>query len=328
MTQGELKGKIGDRFKAVRFRTYVLTAIIVTVLVFYYMVNVATRASIAWIDFILICIVQILAHFIYYPDGKIYGQKDEVFVANRTAYNTKAKQVNTEDKHESLREFCEWEYNERKRQYVLTQCGYIGISERELEALKKKDKQELKHIEEFKWTEKVGDQEIEKVVKFSRSKRKLLYDLIYKPIPVEKNNDSTIMTAVENNKSRKITDESKPYDRNQHIKRLLWTGLISAVMAYVIYTVRDNFGIAEFVQILLCVFSLVATAVTSYTSGEQSTRVYKSTFYLELANFLEEFLEWEKKHRASTTPIVEIKAQDQYGARLANALTQTNELKE
>lgn len=328
MAQGELKGKIGDRFKAVRFRTYVLTVIIVTVLVFYYMVNVATRASIAWIDFILLCIVQLLAHFIYYPDGKIYGQKDEVFIANRTAYNERAKQVNTEDKHESLREFCEWEYKERKRQYILTECGYIGISERELEALKKKDKKELKHIEEFKWTEKVGDQDVEKIVKFSRSKRKLLYDLIYKPIPVEKNNDSTIMTAVENNKSKKITDESKPYDRRAHIRKFLWTLLIGAVMAYVIYTVRDNFGLAEFVQILLCVFSLVATAVTSYTSGEQSTRVYKSTFYLELANFLEEFLEWEKKHRASTTPIVEIKSQDQNGARLANVLTQTNELKE
>lgn len=295
MGQGEFKNKIGDRFKAVRFRTLVLTAIIVVVLFFYYMVNVATRQSIAWIDFILLCIVQLLAHFIYYPDGQLYGQKDPAYVSNRANYNEKADQVNNEDKHESLRKFCDYEYEERKRRYVLTQCGYIGISLKELKELTKLPKKELKKLDEWKTTEEVNGEEKEKVVKFSGRKRKLLLDLIYKPIPVEKNNDSTIMSAVENNESKRISDKSKPFDRRAHIRRFLWTALIGGVMAYVIYTVRDNFGMAEIVQIAMCIFSLVGTAVTSYNTGEQSSKVYKSEFYLQLGNFLDEFLEWDKK---------------------------------
>lgn len=295
MGQGELKNKIGDRLKAVRFRTFVLTAIIVVVLFFYYMVNVATRQSIAWIDFILLCIVQLLAHFIYYPDGQLYGQRDPSYIANRNNYNNKADKVNEEDRHESLREFCEYEYEQRKKRYILTQCGYIGISLKELVELTKLSKKELKKLDEWKTKEVIDGEEKEKVVKFSWRKRKLLLDLIYKPIPVEKNNDGTIMSAVENNGSERITDESKPFDKRAHIRKFLWTLLIGGVLSYVIYTVRDNFGLAEIVQIAMCIFSLVATAVTSYNTGEQSSKVYKSEFYLQLGNFLDEFLEWDKK---------------------------------
>lgn len=305
MAQGEYKKAIGDRFQSVRFRTWTLTAIIVVVLIFYYLVNVTTRNAISWIDFLLLCVVQLLAHFIYFPDGDLFGQKDPSFIANRDNYNTKADNVNLEDKHESLREFCDYEYKERKKRYILTQCGYIGISLREFEELKKLSKKQLKHLQEHTFTEKVKDEkgeekDKEKIVKFSRQKRKLLLDLMFKPLPVQKNHPETIMSAVENDGSKKIKDGSKGYARWAHVKKFLTAILFGGVLAYVAYTVRDGFGLAEIVAIIMCMFSLVATAVMSFTSGEQCSRVYKSRFYLELGNFLDEFFEWDKHPKQST----------------------------
>lgn len=296
MAQGEKYQKaIGNRFATVRFRTWTLTAIIVVVLVFYYMVNVTTKESLSWIDFLLLCIVQVLAHMIYFPDGDLFGQKDPSYISNRDNYNAKADLINIEDRHENLRVFCDYEYEQRKKRYILTQCGYIGISLKELEDLTKLPKKELKKLEEWKTIEIVNGEEKEKVVKFSHSKRKLLYNLIFKPIPVEKNDPATIMSAVENDGSRKIKDGSKSYARGSHIKKFLQAILGGFTLAYVIYTVRDGFGLSEVVSIVMCIFSLFATAVTSFTMGEQTSRVYKSRFYLELGNFIDEFIEWDKK---------------------------------
>lgn len=293
MTKGDYGKAIGTRFAAVRFRTYTLTAIMVIVLFLYYMVNVSTKNAISWIDFALICTVQLLSHFIYFPEGNNFGQKDPTFIARKDSYNEKAEKVNIEDKHESLRDFCEYDYEQRKKRYILTQCGYIGISLKELEDISLKTKKEIKTIEEYRYTEN----DKEKVVKFSRKKRKLLYNLIYKPIPVEKNHEETIVSAVERDGTEPIKDSSKSFAKWIHIKRFLMTCLVGAVMAYVYYTVRESFGLAECVAIAICLFSLFAIAVTSYNAGEQCSKVYKSKFYLELGNFLDEFFEWDKKYK-------------------------------
>ena len=295
MEKGEMKRAIGDRFGAVRFRTWSMTIVIMVVLVFYYMANVTTKQTISWIDCVLICTVQFLAHFIYFPDGEIYGQKDPAFVQNRNNYNVKADKINMEQLHGSLREFCDYEYEERKKRYVLTQCGYIGITKDILDELHKLDKKQIKNLDYYKTKEVVNGEEVEKVIRFSNSKRKMLYNLIYKPIPVQKNHPETIMSAVENDGSQSIKDGSIGYKKRYRWLTIGRIFLIGSVMAYIGYTARNGFGIAEIVSILMCFFSLFATAVTSYNSGEQCQKVYKSRFYLELGNFIDEFMAWNKR---------------------------------
>ena len=124
----------------------------------------------------------------------------------------------------------------------------------------------------------------------------MLYNLIYKPLPVQKNHEATIMSAVENDGSKAIKDGSIVYKKVNYAKKFLMVALIGFVLAYVGYTVRDGFGLAEVVSIIMCMFSLFATAVTSFSAGEQCSRVHKSRFYLELGNFIDEFFEWNKKH--------------------------------
>ena len=294
MEKGEIKNGIKNRLSTVRFRTYFLTAVISVVLVFYYIVNVTARATISWIDFIFLCVVQLLAHFIYFPDGDLYGQKDKTYIAHRDAYNQKAEKIDMEQLHGSLRKFCDYEYEERKKRYVLTQCGYIGITFEELGKLHELNKKEIKKLDSFKTKEIVNGEEKEKIIRFNHKKRAMLYNLIYKPLPIQKNNPDTIQSAIENDGSRAISDGSVTYKKSYRYMTLFRIVIIGVVLAYVGYTVRDGFGLAEIVSIVMCLFSLFATAVTSFSSGEQCSKVYKSRFYLELGNFIDEFFEWNK----------------------------------
>lgn len=301
MTKGEeFKEQIKERVTSVRLRTLSLTIALVIALIFYYLVNVATKQSISWIDFVLICLCQILAQTIYFPDGEIFGTKDKTYISNRGNYNDKAEQINMSGKHESLQEYCDYEYEQRKKRYILTQCGYIGISENDLEKLKEKSKTDLKHIKKYerKETIQVNGEDVEKVfvVHFSARKRKLLYNLIFKPLPVQKNNPETIMSAVENDGSEKIKDTSIPFKRRSYVRKILMAILLGLIFGYSMYTMRDGIGFGEIVSIIFCLVSLFGTAVTAFSSGETCTKVYKSRFYLELGNFIDGFLEWDKTH--------------------------------
>ena len=61
-TISELGKKVGTRTLAVRTRTWTLTIAILVSLALYIVVNVTTRQTINWIDFVLLSIMQILAH--------------------------------------------------------------------------------------------------------------------------------------------------------------------------------------------------------------------------------------------------------------------------
>lgn len=296
MGKGENFGAITGRVKSVRFRTWITTGILLVMLSFYYIMSVTTKASLSWIDFVLLCVVQVVAHSIYFPDGELFGEKDPAYIRNKDTYNTKADKIIDEKKHESLRAYCDYEYEERKQRYIITQCGYIGITFDEFKILKQLSKKEMRRLDHFETTEIIDGKEEKKIIQFGRRKKKMLYNLVFRPLPVEKNHPETIMSAVENDGSKKIKDTSISFKRANYMRKFFMAILFGAMMAYVAYTVRDGFGLAEFTQIVMCVASLIITAVFAYASGETCTKVYKSRFYLELGNFIDEFFEWDTKH--------------------------------
>ena len=140
MGENETKTKgVKQRFETVRLRTWALTGSIVIALIFYFVVTVSTRQAISWVDFVLLCIMQFVTHSTYFPDGDLFGQKDEVYQKNKKSYNTKADKINDEHKINRLREYCKFEFEERKQRYIETQCGILGITLEELEDIKEKD---------------------------------------------------------------------------------------------------------------------------------------------------------------------------------------------
>lgn len=284
-----------SRIATIRIRTWTLTLAILISLALYILVNVTTRQSINWIDFALLCVMQIILHSLYFPDGDLFGQKDSAYISNKIAYNTKANEINNKKEISNLRKYCDFEFEERKERYILNQCSIIGITLEELEMLKQKTEKEIKELEKIETKEIIDGEEKGRLIFFSKHKRKMLYNLIFKPIPVEKNYPETIMSAVENNGNKAIRDGSISYKAQSYIRKILTAVVIGGIFAYIGYTLRDGFGFAQVVQIVIYVTTMFATSVMAFTSGETCSKVHKSHFYLELANFIDGFNEWNSK---------------------------------
>ena len=301
MAENKYTKTIKDRASTIRLRTWTLTLAITVTLVFYFLVQVSTKQIINPVDFVFLCIVQIITHCLYFPDGDLYGQKNQSFIDNKTAYNDKASEINQHRRIGKLREYCKVEYEERKQRYILNECGAIDITIDELNILKQLGEKEIKHLKkyEFKYmvtTEDGSQEEQSKLIFFSKVKRKKLYDLIFKELPVEPNHPETIMSAVENNGTKAVKDGSVAYKTHSYIRKILQAVVIGGIFAYIGYTVRDGIGIAEIVQILMYLTSLFSTAVMSFSSGETCSKVYKSHFYVDLVNFIDGFNERNGTH--------------------------------
>ena len=284
-----------QRFETVRLRTWTLTLAILISLALYIVVNVSTRQSINWVDFILLCTMQIVVHSLYFPDGDIFGQKDTAFISNKGAYNKKANEINEKKEIANLRKYCNFEFEERKQRYIQNQCGLIGITIEELELLKQHDEKYILELQSFETKEIVNGEEKSRLIFFSKHKRKILYDLIFKPLPVEKNYPETIMSAIENNGNKAIRDGSISYKIHSYIRKILTAVVVGGIFAYIGYTLRDGFGFAQVVQICMYITTLFTTAVMAFSSGEICSKVHKSHFYLDLANFIDGFNEWNSK---------------------------------
>lgn len=284
-----------NRLTTVRLRTWTLTLAIVVSLIFYLLVNVTTKQDVNWVDFILLCTLQIVVYSLYFPDGDLFGQKDTAFISNKKAYNEKATEINQQKQIAKLREYCKAEYEERKQRYILNELGKLEMTQEELELFKEKTEKEIKELDYFEVKEKVNGEEKSKLIFFSKYKKKILYNLLFKPLPIEENHPETIMSAVENDGNKAIKDGSIAYKTQSYIRKVLMAVVVGGVFAYIGYTVRDGFGWVEVVSICMYLTTLFTTAVMAFTSGETCSKVYKSHFYLDLANFIDGFNEWNSK---------------------------------
>ena len=144
----------------------------------------------------------------------------------------------------------------------------------------------------YKTKEIIDGEEKSRLIVFSKYKKKLLLDLLFEPSPVEENYPETIISAVENDGNKAIKDSSISYKKRSYIRKVLLAVVVGGIFAYIGYTVRDGFGWVEIVSICMYLTTLLTTAVTAFTSGETCSKVYKSHFYLDLANFIDGFNEW------------------------------------
>lgn len=283
---------VTSRMVTIRIRTWTLTLAIIIALMLYLLVNVTTKQAINWIDFLLLCTVQIIVHSLYFPDGDLFGQKDTAFISNKSAYNEKATDINQNKEIAQLRKYCKYEFEQRKQRYILNVLGEIGITEEEYVQLKQKTEKEIKEMKTFETKEIINGEEKGRLIVFSKHKNKLLLNLLFKPLPVEENHPETIMSAVENDGNRAIKDGSISYKAHSYIRKILMAVVVGGIFAYIGYTVRDGFGWTEIVSICMCLTTLFTTAVMAFTSGETCSKVHKSHFYLDLANFIDGFKEW------------------------------------
>lgn len=294
MEAKDFKGNVGQRMSSIRLRAIVLTVGIVLGLILYIFVNLITRQAMSWIDFCLLVVLQYLVYVTYFPEGENYGERDEKYIKSKDAYNDKATAVNEEHKINKLREFCKVDYQRRLQTYIETECGALDITLEELEQLKKLDEKQIKSLKQYTFKEPTKDNpDGEKMIIFSRHKRKRIYNLIFKPLPVEENHPETILSAVENNGYKAIKNGAKSFKRRSYILKIVLVIVSAVILAYIGYQARDGVGLEEIFRMFMYLFTIVANATTAYTTGETCTKVYKKRFYIDLVNFIDEFREWE-----------------------------------
>ena len=272
------------RVKIIRLRTWTLTLTITALLILYIFVTLAINSKIEWIDFAITAGIQISTHFAYFADGERYGETDEFYVSARKSYNDNAARIMAESTVEELREYCEVDYEQRKKDYISDACGAIGISVAELEEISKMPEKEIRAIKT--WESK------SRIVYFDRAKRKALVKLIFGKNPVEKNQPATVLSAVDRDYVAAIKDGSNFYRKASHATRLFKSIIVGGILAYIGYNIRDGLSYAAVIKSCVFIGSMITTAVSSYIAGEKASREYRKQFYLELALFIDAFFSW------------------------------------
>lgn len=286
MEKKNYKEAISNRVTSIRIRTWTLTLAIIVALVFTFLVSLTKREKFDVISFVLVCAVQIIVYCIYFPDGELYGEKDDIYISNKNVYNEKAGEISSNKRVARLRNYCDYEFSQRIERYIENECAIIGITRDEFNSLKGLDRKYLKKLETYT----IDD----KTIYFTKRKVKRLYNLIYGTLPVEKNSAETIMSAVENDGVKAISDGSVTFKKNSYVKKFFTAIVIGGVFGYIGYETKNGIGLKEITSIIMYLTSIFSTAVMSYTSGETCSRVYKSRFYVDLINYIDSFNEWNE----------------------------------
>lgn len=278
-----------ERVSSVRARTWTLTLAILVALILYFLVSVVWKDSINFIDLLVSATIQIIMHVTYFPDGEIFGTRDKKFTSNKDAYNKLASEINEKRQVGKLREYCDYEYEQRKERYIKTKCGAIGITLEELELFKSVPPKNLKSKEYDSF--KVGE---DKVIYLTKRKRKVIYDLLYNEIPIERNSADTILSCIETNFTKAIKDTSGAFKNQTHIKKIFSALVVGTFLAYIGFSARQGEIFFLVVKVVMHLVSAFTTAVLSFSKGETCTKINKNNYYIELCLFLENFKEWNK----------------------------------
>ena len=293
MEKKEFVGKLKSGSHTIRLRTWTLSVAIIGAIILYFLVQVGFDNEVNFVDLLFLSTIQIVVHFLYFPDGDLFGQKAPVYVSNKNTYNDKATEITENGRVGKLREYCVIEYNRRRQLYIATVCGHIGIEVKDYERLMQLPQEEVKHL---KSVETAG-----KTIYLTKKRRKWLYDLIFEPLPVETNDPETILSATEERFGAAVNDESVHYRKNQNVKRVIQSFVVGTALAYIGYTSRDGITLAVIVKTVVNLVSVFTTAVMSFSRGETCSSVYRNRFYVKLSNFIDGFNEWRKQEEEIKT---------------------------
>lgn len=272
----------------IRVRTITLTLLVVVVLIFYLLVQASFKDAVSWIDFIILTAITIIIHFTYYPDGELRGQQDERYITNCIAYNDKAELINTKRQIFNLTEYCKVDFDNRKKAYVETHCGYLEITPEILKFIR--GNYSIKDIKKSEYI--YLDEEQTKKYFLSKYKTRTIIKLLFKELPIGYNYPETILSAKETDGSKSIQDGSVKFKWVTNTTKIITALLLGLILAYIGFSTKDSFGLDDGCRLAMYLTSMVATAVFSYSSGEKSMKIFKCNFYIALSNFIERFFEW------------------------------------
>ena len=276
-----------NKLGGIRARTWLVLAVLVVAIIFYFLITITFNNEINYIHLIFMGVIGISVHFSMYPEGENFGKRQEIFVSNKKCYNARAFAVNEQRLVKELREYCDHEYEERKKRYIDNQCGMIGIDSSEFEYFKTLSKKEIK---------KLNSIEIKgKLIWLTSKNKKRLCNLLFRSLPIERNNANSILSACEIDETKAVKDKAKTYTAFSHITKIISSTIIAIFFAYIGYTFKDGIVIETIAMIIFYLTAIIITAIFSFSSGETEITVYKNKYYIDLSIYLDCVAEWLKE---------------------------------
>lgn len=282
----EVKGaRIKYKSTIIRIPTILFSFLMIGTLTIYFLVSVQFGSNLDWANFILLGTMEVATFYLYYPDGQLKGQISDRYINNKQAYNSKASKVNAKRQVKNLQAYCIVEYKERIKEHIETELGYCDLDYNDYVYLKSHISEQI--LKRSKSIEIDG-----KMVYLDKHKKKRLYALLFKKMPVNPNNSRTILSAVESNSQSAIVDGSKKDKTNAQIRMVFKVLSIALFSGYMVVNNRDGLTLTAIAQLVMDLFAIFLIAIVSYMQGENNQKTYKANFYMDLSIFLDNFYEW------------------------------------
>ena len=274
------------RTSGIRFRAWSLASMLALALILYLLIDVTFKDTMNWVDFLIMLALQYSLSTLFFPEGMEFGKKDPAFMQNRKRYNDKANLLIKLQKTDGLREFCQHDYEQRMKAYFDNTLGRAGITHDEFEQIKTHQRKMFKRTNDTPFI--INGKE----VFFNANQKKILHDFIFKPIKIEKNEPTTILSGIRTSTQKAIGDTSVAHRKKYNIARMSQYVLTALALAYIGYQFKDGINLATIVRSFIYLTTFIVAIVFSFVQGEENIKVYKNNFYIQLTNFIDRFFEY------------------------------------
>lgn len=288
--QGELKDAIVDRASGLSIVAILMTAMFGLFFLFYLFLNAVFGGQVDAADLIIMVLIPLTMIPLWFAEGQRYGAKRPNFIVLKKHYNDKADKIVEMQKIQKLEEFCEHDFEQRKKMYIEKRLGAVGLDAMHLELVKSLPIEQFDRKFELKIKVKVGEVEKDKLL--NNLQKRTLKALIFKPCPVKPTSLATVMSGISTESTREIQDMS---GRNKNVMmavvfaRMVLTFL---AMSFIAFQFADGISFATFTRAFMFLTAFVTTVGTSFLCGERNVSKDKTHFYRKLTDFIYRFFEW------------------------------------
>jgi len=313
----EIISRVKERGRLVSLSAWLSTTVVTIGIVAMVLLGVESKNSLDLVFFVMMLITQGIITFTWLPEGKSYGERNTLFNDTRTAYNGKVNQVFQKEISMELKEFCDYDFEVRKKNYIVRTLGKASLTLEDLERCRELPESDFYDRVLFwkkfkKWEDKqFGEEEIT----YNRMQVKVLYMLIFKPLPVQPNNMETIIGGATVNDVKRISDTTSKFLNKYLGGKFGLVIAMSILTAYLGLRLAQGISLQAILQAIMLIIAAVTSLTSSFLTGERAITVNKRGYYVDASNFIDRFFEWHNKNerraieepQITPTPIIEKK---------------------
>lgn len=293
----EIIENVKERGRTVSLSAWLSTSIVTIGIVAMVLLGVESKDSLDLVFFVLMLVSQGIITTTWLPEGKQFGETKPLFMQTRSAYNGKVNDVISRQISMELKDYCDYDFEVRKKHYKMRMLARAALDFNDLDKVAEMQENEFydKFLfwKKFKaWDKKkVGEDEIS----LNKLQVRVLYTLIFKPLPIQANNVETIIGGATVSEVNPVKDTTSKYINK-------WLGgkfgiliVMSLITAYLGLRLAQGITLQAILQAIMLIMAVVTSLTSSFLTGERAITIHKRSYYVDASNFIDRFFEWHNK---------------------------------